>query len=81
MLIHGNGNLIGGIKNLSDSSTNLQQINTPPRTPKFPRRPSVLLHEILSTRRPSAIMAAITRPGHLNPHRQRLGYIFFLLIL
>ncbi|XP_059616659.1 proton channel OtopLc-like isoform X2 [Phlebotomus argentipes] len=43
-------------------------LNNPHQELSLSRRPSVLLQEILSTRRPSAIMAALTRP-----QRQRLN--------
>lgn len=41
------------------------------------RRPSVLIQEILSTRRPSAIMAAIRSPKQFV-NRYRREYVFFL---
>lgn len=42
------------------------------------RRPSVLIHEILSTRRPSAIMAAIRSPKQFV-NRYRREYVIFHL--
>lgn len=71
-------NLSANIKN----STSLYQAQSAPKIGDIPeavpfntRRPSVLLQEILSTRRPSAIMAALRRPSHsfLNFRRHDEG--------
>jgi hypothetical protein len=60
--LHGNNSLAHINSHNSQSSTLLNKI--PESQALAHRRPSILLQEILSTRRPSAIMHALTRPSH-----------------
>ena len=69
-------NLQNGLRHLAitpfaHSSGRLNDI--PEQSQLVARRPSILLQEILSTRRPSAIMAAIRRPSNSFLNRSRLG--------
>lgn len=75
MTMHVRNGATGGVGGLNSgqisktaSTTLLDQI--PENTALTSRRPSVVLQEILSTRRPSTIMAALRRPSLLLPGRR-----------